>query len=29
MSIENIVGVTVAGCLMVYLICCLIVPERF
>ncbi|MFD4814941.1 K(+)-transporting ATPase subunit F [Streptomyces sp. NPDC058418] len=29
MSVENIVGLTVAVILVVYLVFCLIVPERF
>ncbi|MCQ4082167.1 MULTISPECIES: K(+)-transporting ATPase subunit F [Streptomyces] len=29
MSIENIVGLIVAVCLVVYLVLCLIFPERF
>ncbi|MER5915434.1 K(+)-transporting ATPase subunit F [Streptomyces sp. NPDC001982] len=29
MSIENTVGLIVAVCLVVYLVLCLILPERF
>ncbi|MFE6687655.1 K(+)-transporting ATPase subunit F [Streptomyces sp. NPDC057743] len=29
MSLENIVGLVVAGALVVYLILCLIFPEKF
>ncbi|MGW4975047.1 K(+)-transporting ATPase subunit F [Streptomyces mirabilis] len=29
MSIENTVGLTVAVCLVVYLVLCLTLPERF
>ncbi|MEU3752831.1 K(+)-transporting ATPase subunit F [Streptomyces olivoreticuli] len=29
MSVENIVGLVVAVCLVVYLVLCLLFPERF
>ncbi|MFH8634909.1 K(+)-transporting ATPase subunit F [Streptomyces lydicus] len=29
MSVENIVGLIVAVCLVVYLVICLIFPEKF
>ncbi|MFF3365258.1 K(+)-transporting ATPase subunit F [Streptomyces sp. NPDC004009] len=29
MSLDNIVGLVVAVCLVIYLILCLIFPERF
>ncbi|MET8331515.1 K(+)-transporting ATPase subunit F [Streptomyces sp. NPDC005181] len=29
MSVENIVGLVVAACLVVYLVVCLIFPEKF
>ncbi|MET7550200.1 K(+)-transporting ATPase subunit F [Streptomyces sp. NPDC005479] len=29
MSVENIVGLIVAVCLVVYLVVCLIFPEKF
>ncbi|MER8086663.1 K(+)-transporting ATPase subunit F [Streptomyces sp. NPDC087532] len=29
MSVENVVGLIVAVCLVVYLIVCLIFPEKF
>ncbi|MFC5850928.1 K(+)-transporting ATPase subunit F [Streptomyces chlorus] len=29
MSLENIVGLIVAVCLVIYLVVCLIFPERF
>ncbi len=29
MSVENIVGLVVSACLVVYLVLCLIFPERF
>ncbi|MET8186147.1 K(+)-transporting ATPase subunit F [Streptomyces sp. NPDC005246] len=29
MSVENIVGLVVAVCLVVYLVVCLIFPEKF
>ena len=29
MSVENIVGLSVAVCVVVYLVVCLIFPERF
>ena len=29
MSIENTVGLIVAGCLVVYLVCCLLFPDKF
>ncbi|MER5753844.1 K(+)-transporting ATPase subunit F [Streptomyces sp. NPDC002088] len=29
MSLENIVGLVVAACLVVYLVVCLIFPEKF
>ncbi|MCX5316556.1 K(+)-transporting ATPase subunit F [Streptomyces sp. NBC_01724] len=29
MSVENIVGLIVAACLVVYLVVCLIFPEKF
>jgi K+-transporting ATPase KdpF subunit len=28
-SVENIVGLVVAACLVVYLVVCLIFPEKF
>ncbi|MFF8913060.1 K(+)-transporting ATPase subunit F [Streptomyces sp. NPDC015032] len=29
MSVENLVGLIVAVCLVIYLVICLIFPERF
>ncbi|MGW1158066.1 K(+)-transporting ATPase subunit F [Streptomyces sp. NPDC002513] len=29
MSVENVVGLVVAVCLVIYLVFCLIFPERF
>ncbi|MEF9901990.1 K(+)-transporting ATPase subunit F [Streptomyces sp. P9-A2] len=29
MSLENIVGLIVAVCLVIYLVVCLVFPERF
>ncbi|MDT0464606.1 K(+)-transporting ATPase subunit F [Streptomyces gibsoniae] len=29
MSVENVVGLVVAVCLVIYLVLCLIFPERF
>ncbi|MFD4975907.1 K(+)-transporting ATPase subunit F [Streptomyces sp. NPDC091412] len=29
MSLDNIVGLVVAACLVIYLVLCLIFPERF
>ncbi|MEE1770895.1 K(+)-transporting ATPase subunit F [Streptomyces sp. JV185] len=29
MNVENIVGLTVAACLVIYLVVCLIFPEKF
>ncbi|MFE3882997.1 K(+)-transporting ATPase subunit F [Streptomyces lydicus] len=29
MSVENIVGLVVAVCLVIYLVLCLIFPEKF
>ncbi|MGW9431408.1 K(+)-transporting ATPase subunit F [Streptomyces decoyicus] len=29
MSVENIVGLVVAVCLIVYLVLCLVFPEKF
>ncbi|WKK24507.1 K(+)-transporting ATPase subunit F [Streptomyces olivoreticuli] len=29
MSVENVVGLVVAVCLVVYLVLCLLFPERF
>ncbi|WP_121894423.1 K(+)-transporting ATPase subunit F [Streptomyces shenzhenensis] len=29
MSVDNVVGLVVAVCLVVYLVLCLIFPERF
>ncbi|MFJ9679010.1 K(+)-transporting ATPase subunit F [Streptomyces sp. NPDC101194] len=29
MSVENVVGLVVAVCLVIYLIVCLIFPEKF
>lgn len=29
MSVENVVGLVVAACLVVYLVVCLVFPEKF
>ncbi|MFJ7199485.1 MULTISPECIES: K(+)-transporting ATPase subunit F [unclassified Streptomyces] len=29
MNVENVVGLTVAACLVIYLVVCLIFPEKF
>ncbi|MGW1408627.1 potassium-transporting ATPase subunit F [Streptomyces sp. NPDC002403] len=29
MNVENTVGLTVAACLVIYLVICLIFPEKF
>ncbi|MGW2085122.1 K(+)-transporting ATPase subunit F [Streptomyces sp. NPDC001880] len=29
MSVENVVGLAVAACLVIYLVICLLFPEKF